>query len=268
VKINDLELNVKAIGTGTPLIWGHGLMLSMAAEDMIPWGIRWVKLADIAHIVRYDARGHGLSEASDDPHDYHWSKLAQDMLALADNFGFDSFVASGQSMGCATSIYAALAAPDKIKALVLVTPPTAWETRAAQADFYEKEAEIVESRGVEALVKMIAQAPVTATWQTQAYPDMGQTFLTGLRSFSPQALTQVLRGAKLCNLPDRTQLKAITMPTLILAWTDDPGHPVSSAEEIAGLLPNVQLSVARSADDVAGWTQQIRYFLKCFNKST
>ncbi len=253
MKINDLELNVKAIGTGTPLIWGHGLMLSMAAEDIIPWGIRWVKLADIAHIVRYDARGHGLSEASDDPHDYHWSNLAQDMLALADNFGFDSFVASGQSMGCATSIYAALAAR---------------ETRAAQADFYEKEAEIVESRGVEALVKMIAQAPVTATWQTQAYPDMGQTFLTGLRSFSPQALTQVLRGAKLCNLPDRTQLKAITMPTLILAWTDDPGHPVSSAEEIAGLLPNVQLSVARSADDVAGWTQQIRYFLKCFNKST
>jgi pimeloyl-ACP methyl ester carboxylesterase len=261
VKINGLELNVNTIGAGIPLIWGHGLTLSMAVEDKVSGGIQWEKLANEARIVRYDARGHGLSEVSDAAQDYHWSNLAQDMLALADSFGFESFIASGQSMGCATSIYAALAAPERIKALVLVTPPTAWETRAAQADFYDKEADLIEAHGIEGLITMMMQTPVAVTWQMQAYPDMGPAYLAGLRTFNPKALTQILRGAKLCDLPERAELKAITMPTLILAWTDDPAHPVFSAEEIASLVPNAQISIAQNADDAARWTQQIHDFI-------
>ncbi len=53
------------------------------------------------------------------------------MCLEAKGKGAQKFVAGGSSMGCATSIYAALLAPERMKALVLVIPPTAWETRAA-----------------------------------------------------------------------------------------------------------------------------------------
>src|SRR4051794_1513396 len=107
MKVSNIELNVETTGTGIPFIWAHGLMASMAADDMVSW-IKWNQLTDVIHLVRYDARGHGQSGASDAPADYHWSALAHDMLTLADEVGFDQFVAGGQSMGCATSIYAAL----------------------------------------------------------------------------------------------------------------------------------------------------------------
>src|SRR3954468_915023 len=119
MKANNVELNVKVSGTGIPFVWAHGLMESMAADDKVPW-IQWNQLTDVIKLVRYDARGHGQSEASTNLADYHWSALAQDMLALADAVGFDTFVAGGQSMGCATSIYTALAAPERIRGLVLM----------------------------------------------------------------------------------------------------------------------------------------------------
>jgi pimeloyl-ACP methyl ester carboxylesterase len=261
LKINGVELNVKTSGTGTPFVWGHGLTLNMAVEDSVPWAVQWDQLADIAKVVRYDARGHGLSGVSDRPEDYHWSNLAKDMLAVADRSGFDRFIAGGQSMGCATSIYAALAAPERIKGLVLMNPPTAWETRAAQAGVYDQMADIVATKGVSVLADLSQQNPLLPAWQVQALPDMSANFATYIKTFNEQTLALVLRGAKLCNLPDREKLTALTMPALILAWVDDPGHPLSSAEELARLLPNSQLNIAHNAAEASEWTQQIRDFV-------
>src|SRR5579871_5757106 len=112
MKVNNVDLDVRITGKGIPFIWGHGLMASMAGDDLVSW-IKWDQLTDVVYLVRYDARGHGQSGVSDDLADYHWSALAKDMLALADQVGFDKFVAGGQSMGCATSIYVALAAPER-----------------------------------------------------------------------------------------------------------------------------------------------------------
>lgn len=80
-----------------------------------------------------------------EPKDYHWSSLVEDMVDLADELGLETSVVGGQSMGCATAIYAALAAPEWIQALVLVNPPTAWETHAAQAAVYDQMATAVEA---------------------------------------------------------------------------------------------------------------------------
>jgi pimeloyl-ACP methyl ester carboxylesterase len=135
--VRDIELNVRINGDGYPLIWGHGLTSSMAAEDDTNM-FQWERMSELLKLVRYDARGHGESEASYKPEDYQWKNLAQDMLALADETGCERFIAGGQSMGCATSIYAAINDPQRVKALLLVNPPTAWETRAEQVSMYGK----------------------------------------------------------------------------------------------------------------------------------
>lgn len=184
------------------------------------------------------------------------------MLALAQQVGLDRFVAGGQSMGCGTSLYAALTAPERIRGLVLMNPPTAWETRAAQAAVYGQMADLIETRGIDFLVTLMQQQPAMGPgWQTQPYTNMMENFATHFRSLDPKALTVVLRGAQLANLPPPAELEAIQAPALILAWTEDTGHPIASAEEVAHRLPNAQLRIAQNAAEVATWTDEIRRFV-------
>ncbi len=261
VNVNNVALNVRIEGNGEPFIWAHGLSASMFAEDAFPW-IKWGALTDVLKLVRYDARGHGDLGASDSPADYQWSALAHDMLALADQVGFDTFIAGGQSMGCATSIYAALAAPQRIRGLVLMNVPTAWETRAAQAGLYGQMVDAIEARGLDFFAAMMQQQPAAIpAWQLEAYPDMAAGFGDALKLVNPKTLVTVLRGAQKTDLPPREALEAIQAPALVLAWTDDPGHPVSSAEEVAHRLPNARLLVASSAAEIFTWTDEIRAFV-------
>jgi len=110
MRINNADLIVATSGTGTPLVWGHGLMSSMALENLASW-FQWERLAEVATVIRYDARGHGQSSATDDPNDYTWPSLSKDMIGIADQLKLERFIAGGMSMGCATAIYTALAAP-------------------------------------------------------------------------------------------------------------------------------------------------------------
>jgi pimeloyl-ACP methyl ester carboxylesterase len=54
----------------------------------------------------------------------------------------------------------------------------------------------------------------------------------------------------------------ITVPTLLLAWAGDEGHPLATAEKLAELLPNAELSVAQELMDLLGWTDQVETFLE------
>ena len=52
-----------------------------------------------------------------------------------------------------------------------------------------------------------------------------------------------------------------SFPALILAWRGDPSHPLSTAERLAELLPNAELHVADSDDDIRAWPVRIREYL-------
>jgi len=43
------------------------------------------------------------------------------------------------------------------------------------------------------------------------------------------------------------------VPTLLLAWIEDPAHPVSSAERLHDLIPGSRLDLARTHADVRRW---------------
>src|SRR4051794_26498275 len=94
VALRDIELQYDMTGKGPAFIWGHGLTSSRAKEDVFGL-LDWSRLTADHTIVRYDARGHGLSASSADPSTYHWRELALDQLALADALGIDHYVAGG-----------------------------------------------------------------------------------------------------------------------------------------------------------------------------
>ena len=74
-------------------------------------------------------------------------------------------------------------------------------------------------------------------------------------------LFNLLRGAALTDLPSESELAGLNMPALILAWSDDQTHPLQTAETLARLLPNAQLHVDRSNEEVLLWPQLIRDFV-------
>ena len=117
----DIKLNTQIMGTGVPFLWGHGLTMNMQVEDKI--GVfDWSKISEVVNLVRYDARGHGKSEATYSSDDYNWRSLGRDMIELANKMGFAQFVAGGQSMGCATALFSAFLEPERIRGLVWLPP--------------------------------------------------------------------------------------------------------------------------------------------------
>lgn len=230
---------------GDPVVQLHGLTSSRARDRQMDLDLG--RGLSGTRLLRYDARGHGHSSGRPLAEDYHWRHLAQDLLALLDAwFPGERIHGVGPSMGCATLLHAAVLDPGRFSGFTLMIPPTAWETRAAKADEYERTATLVEQHGMEALLRFERNRHVPPA--TEGVPDT-------LPDVSPELLPWVFRGAALSNLPPREAIAGLDVPTRILAWIDDPGHPVSTAEELAGLLPRATLQVARTRDDVAGWPQ-------------
>ncbi|MEL6892178.1 MAG: alpha/beta hydrolase [Actinomycetota bacterium] len=246
-------------GDRPTIIWGHGLSSSMASEDGLAL-VDWSVAAPDHRVVRYDARGHGHSESTEQPEAYRWDRLAADQLAVADALDVDRYIAAGASMGCATALLAALAAPDRVTALVLVIPPTAWETRREQVGMYEQMAGLLDADRVGVLVAGVDMSPTPDPF-TDDDDVWKERARTTLRTTDRRRLARVFRGAATADLPPPQQLTAIELPTLVLAWSGDPGHPVSTAERLHELLPQSTLHIASTAGDLAGWSDLVARFL-------
>lgn len=252
-----LAYDVSGPVDGPVVVTAHGLTSSRASEDAS--GVfGWSALPGAGfRLVRYDARGHGRSGGGFDPGEYSWPRLADDLLALVDEVAVDRPVdVVGASMGVGTALWAAVRAPERFRRLVLVIPPTAWATRAGQAQIYETGARFVEQRGLEAFVRgSAALPPLPILDAAGAWPPPGPDIAEPL-------LPTVLRGAATTDLPHPDAIAALPHAALLLPWADDPGHPVSTSERLLELLPNATMHVARTPDDLRGWGRRIVDFLE------
>ena len=248
-------------GHGTPYIWSLGLTDSVDA-DKTSGRYDWSSLPARCQMVRYDALGHGHSQGTVDSVDYHWSRLADDIFRVADHYQLDQFITGGASMGCASSIYAALKQPERIKGLVLVIPPTAWETRQPQVQMYEKLALMVEDEGIDKYLKLQQKTPLSPPFLVDLSPDYKALRRQQLKQMDAACLPAIYRGAGASDLPDIALLKSIQCPVLVLGWHGDTGHPASTSECLFDLLPQAVGSIASLAEEVRQWPQRIGDFIE------
>jgi len=68
-------------------------------------------------VLRYDTRGHGVSDAP--AGDYTVDQLGEDVLALADALGIPKFAFCGLSLGGGVGQWLAINAPDRVERLIL-----------------------------------------------------------------------------------------------------------------------------------------------------
>ncbi len=244
-------------GDGPLVLWGHGLMQSRANENTRRlWTIADDVVAAGFEFVRYDARGHGKSSGTADPTVYQWSSLANDALDLHSELSGEPVVLAGASMGAATMLHAAVRQPTAARALVLVIPPTAWDTRAGQRELYENSASFVRAKGKDRYVQAVQKLPVIPI--LAEYPE----YRLLPPDISEELLPFVLEGAAASDLPPIGALRSLDIPSLILAWDTDPGHPVSTAETLHRTLPRSTLRVAQTVADIRGWGGEVVEFLR------
>lgn len=233
---------------GHPVVQLHGLTSSRARDRVLNLDLG--RGLSGTRLLRYDARGHGRSTGRKTPEDYRWENLADDLLRVLDQwFPGERVHGVGPSMGTATLLHAATIEPERFIGLTLMVPPTAWETRPDQAAIYRAAAALIEADGVEAfLAGTRGSSPPPATVAApETWPDVADALLPSL-----------LRGAALSDLPAPEDIARIDVPTTILAWVDDPGHPLSTAEHLAQLLPHATLTVAHTPGDVEAWPEVLR----------
>jgi len=230
----------------------------MAHEDemgLFDWG----PVHDVARVVRYDVRGHGCSDVRPyEPLAYGWSSLVDDMLWAAGSHG--PFVAGGTCVGAATALYAGLRAPRRVQAMVLVTPPAAWECRDGQVEEYASAASLVERKGLRSLVESWRTRPQPGILDREL-PSARDITLRHLATMDERAVPAILRAMAKSDLPCREEIGSLVLPALILAWDGDPCHPVATAEAIADTLIMSELHVARDLAAVREWPGLVRDFL-------
>jgi 3-oxoadipate enol-lactonase len=242
-------------GSGPLTVYAHGLTASRAVDARLGW-LNWSPVVDAGHrLIAYDARGHGRSTGAPTPAAYTWPRLAGDLLDLLDGWaGTDPVTAIGSSMGTGTILHAVLRAPERFDRLVLTAPPTAWETRAAQAGMYLAGADLVEQRGAGVFAELAGSAP-----RPEVFAELAE--FPPVPDIADDLLPAVLRGAAASDLPDPDALRGIAQPVLVLAWAGDPGHPVSTAERLAQLLPDARLEIAHTTADLRTWGTRAAAFL-------
>lgn len=112
IDVGTTQLYYEEMGTGKPLVMIHGGLL-----DRRMWDGQFAFFAKSFRVIRYDARGHGLSKAPAGTYSHH-----EDLKRLLDGLEVEKAAIMGLSLGGYIAIDFALACPDRVGALVLAAP--------------------------------------------------------------------------------------------------------------------------------------------------
>lgn len=242
-------------GLGAPLGYAHGVMLSRDAVRRLEL-FGFDALGAGRSMLTYDQRGHGQSTGRPVAEDYRFENYTEDLLALMDTLGIDKPMDfAGSSLGSDTALRAAIAAPHRFRRLVLIIPPVAWESGPRQAkQWYFDTADDIERIGAAAWRTKWAEADPLPIFADYSKFDMTP-------EVADELLPSVLRGAGMSDLPAPEEISKLRHPTLILTWDTDPLHPVSTAEQLRDLIPDAELHVAKTVDEITTWTARASEFL-------
>lgn len=269
VTVNNKELDIddsQPEDNSLAMVWLHGLMFCMAS-DKESGLFAWKKTTTAHRVVRFDALGHGQSQSSEQQDDYLWPKLGSDAVAVAEHTNAQKIVLAGASMGAATSLYAALelinnGQKDKLAGLVLVIPPTAWQTRGAQGRKYKLLALLNKLKLVPKFLPALVRNKVIPTFLNKTLPYTEAVLTRYMASHKPEVYQPLLNGAAHSDLPELAELAKIDVPCLILTWVEDDSHPVSTARLLRETLPNSEIDLANDARHVDLWDDKVNQFLK------
>lgn len=211
-------------GDGPVVVFSHGLLMNHAM-----FAPQVAALRDAYRVVTWDERGHGEAE-----HEGTWSywDSADDVLALLDHLGVEQAVLAGMSQGGFLSLRAALRAPERVRALVLL------DTQAGPEDpeilpLYEQMASAWGAHGPsESALDYTAAAILGPGADDQPWKDLWSAMPWHR---SPQVMHPLMTRE---DVTDR--LGEITCPALVVHGDADAAIPVEKAQALVDGLPGAR----------------------------
>ncbi len=245
-------------GKGLPLLFVHGYPLNRRM-----WEPQLQGLADIAHVLAPDLRGHGESQAVPGP--YSVDLFADDLAAFLDALGIhQKIVLCGLSMGgyIAFAFYRKYAA--RLAGLILTATRAAADTPQARLA-RDQSAELARQQGVNAIVDaMLPKLLAPVTYQTR--PELVEQARQIMSAISLEALLGDLVALK--ERPDSTPtLAEIHIPTLLLPGAQDQIIPLQEAQAMHAAIRGSVLEVIPHAghlpnlENPAAFNAAVRLFL-------
>ncbi len=235
--VNGANIAYDVTGAGHPL-----LLLHAGIGDRRMWDAQIPAFAQHFTVIRYDARGFGETRMPPVPFSPH-----DDAIALLDHLGFKRAHVVGVSMGSQTAIETAIAAPERVSALVAVAARTGMPVSPALRAGWDHVNELEEAGDIPGAVEYELQMWVDG-------PDRGPD------AVDPQMREQVRKmnaalfarddvdGEEMpLDPPAADRLSEISAPTLILYGDKDVHDVRDAAGPLAAAISGARLTVIPDA---------------------
>ena len=210
------------------------VLLNAIGTDMALWDPLVTLLLPHFQILRFDARGHGASDAP--PGDYSFEMLAHDVIAVMHAAHLSRAVIAGVSLGGMIAMDTALRFPEHVTALVLICT-----SASIDRSLWTERVRSVSADGVAAIVDA-AMTRFLSPQFSAAHPDRATSVRRTLLS------TQGYAGAAAAIRDGELQgrLDSIKVPTLIVSGNHDVSMPFSPHSE--ALLGAIEGSTSMRID--------------------
>jgi pimeloyl-ACP methyl ester carboxylesterase len=234
------RLHTVVEGEGEPVtVFAHGLTNSCvelaAFTPMLP-GTR----------VRFCFRGHAHSGTPEAGH-YRFADFASDVDAVASHYGATRAV--GTSLGAGAITHLLGERPDRFERVVFILP-AALDMRLGDSERFDKVADLLESMPTdEAIAQIVAGSGHADQYDEKPWLRELDMFLwQDLNAVGvARAIRDVTRDVAIA---DRELLRKVDAPTLILCQEGDELHPLALGEILVDLMPNAELIVIGSEDEL------------------
>jgi 3-oxoadipate enol-lactonase len=204
-------------GEGPPVILSHGFLM-----DRGMFAAQVQALAPEFRVITWDERGFGETESDGAPFTY-WDS-ARDCLGLLEHLGIERAVLGGMSQGGFLSLRAALLAPGRVRALVLIDTQAGVEDPERLPAYRQMQQTWLEVGPVDELAQTIAGLII-------GDPVLNEVWIAKWRELPRKALGPP--GDCLFERDDISErLGEIACPAIVFHGTDDMSIEMELADEL------------------------------------
>jgi len=255
VEIEGIDVHYKVMGQGQPLL----VLLHGFGASLFSWREVMAPLAQIGTVLAFDRPAFGLTERPlagewQGTNPYAVDAQVQIALGLMDELGAERAILVGNSAGGTVAVLTSLQSPDRVQALILVSPAIhegggtpSWIRPLYRLPQVRRLGPLV----VRSLVARLEGALPTA-WHdsSKITPEVLAGYKKPLQVENwDAAFWEFLLASRPVDVRD--QLDRVTMPTLVVTGDDDRWVPTEQSVRLAAELPNAELVVIPNCGHVA-----------------
>jgi 3-oxoadipate enol-lactonase len=227
----DMAYEVNGAATAPAVVLHHPL-----ATNMRFWDEATAVLSRDYRVIRFDARGHGKTEAPVGRYDF--KTLAQDVVSLMDHVGVSRAQFVGLSMGGMVAQYLGLHHAARFASLTIVSSSS--KTAEAMRHLWSDRVVVAREKGMASQVE-----PAMARWLA-ASTKANQPAV--VKRCEQMIVSTPLEGyAGWCGclefLDFTDKLSGIKVPTKVIVGAEDPATPVAASETIQRHIAGAELSI-------------------------